>query len=115
TASKTIASQALGAGAFRYVGFKELLETEAGFTPNEPDLIAVQQAIEKAVYALLMGGIEQKLWYFGDAGAGAPYYGRYYQEREGQISPEQAQALAQEARRNPARPAKIVHPKSASA
>ena len=49
TASKTIASQSIGANAFRYVGFKELLQAEAGYTTNEPDQVALQQAIEKAV------------------------------------------------------------------
>ncbi len=47
TASKTIASQALGASAFKFVAFRELLEAEAGITSNEPDQIALQQAIEK--------------------------------------------------------------------
>ena len=54
TASKTIASQAFGASAFKFVAFRELLEAEAGFTTNEPDQLALQQAIEKAVYALVM-------------------------------------------------------------
>jgi len=34
TASKTIASQALGASAFKFVAFRELLEAEAGITSN---------------------------------------------------------------------------------
>jgi len=100
TASKTIASQALGGGAFRYVGFKELLETEVGYTRNEPDLIAVQQAIEKAVYALIMEGVEQKLWNFADPIAGAPLFGIYQQERDGLITPEQVERLQREARKN---------------
>lgn len=100
TTSKTIASQALGAGAFRYVGFKELLETEVGFTRNEPDLIAVQQAVEKAVYALIMEGVEQKLWNFSDPIAGAPFYGAYQQEREGLLSAEQVERLHRDARKD---------------
>lgn len=100
TASKTIASQALGAGAFRYVGFKELLETEVGFTKNEPDLIAVQQAVEKAVYALIMEGVEQKLWNFADPMVGAPLFGQYQQERDGLLSAEQVERLQREARKD---------------
>jgi curli production assembly/transport component CsgG len=100
TTSKTIASQALGAGAFRYVGFKELLETEVGFTRNEPDLIAVQQAVEKAVYALIMEGVEQKLWNFADPVAGAPFYGAYQQERDGLLSAEQVERLQRNARKD---------------
>lgn len=107
TASKTIASQALGAGAFRYVGFKELLETEVGFTKNEPDLIAVQQAVEKAVYALIMEGVEQKLWNFSDPIAGAPLFASYQQEREGLLSAEEVERLQREARKD--RP-KVVRP-----
>src|SRR3546814_5739700 len=73
TASKTIASYALGASAFKFVGFKELLEAEAGFTTNEPDQLALQQAIEKAVYALVLEGVDLKLWEFADTEAGWPY------------------------------------------
>ena len=62
---KSIASVALGANAFRYVGFKDLLELEAGVTFNEPDQLAVQQAVEKAVYALIAEGALQDLWCYG--------------------------------------------------
>lgn len=83
TASKTIASQAIGANAFKFVAFKELLEAEAGFTTNEPDQLALQQAIEKAVYALVMEGVDLKLWEFADYKAGWPMLWRYRQERDG--------------------------------
>src|SRR5690349_4333731 len=66
TASKTIASQSLGANAFRFIGFKDLLQAEAGFTTNEPDQVALQQAIEKAVYSLVLDGVDLKLWDFAD-------------------------------------------------
>ena len=89
TASKTIASQSLGASAFKFVAFKELLEAEAGFTTNEPDQLALQQAIEKAVYALVMEGVELKLWEFADPKAGWPLLWRYRQERDGMFSAEQ--------------------------
>ncbi len=92
TASKTIASYAVGGGAFRYVGFKELLEAEAGLTNNEPDQLALQQAIEKAVYALVMEGVELKLWNFADEQAGWPMLWAYQQERAGLLTAEQAEA-----------------------
>ncbi len=60
--SKTILSQALDASFFRYVKFSRLLEAETGFTKNEPGQIAVSEAIEKAVEALIIEGIEDKLW-----------------------------------------------------
>ncbi len=60
--SKTILSQAVDASVFRYVKFKRLLEAETGFTKNEPVQLAVTEAIEKSVEALIIEGIEAKLW-----------------------------------------------------
>lgn len=59
---KSIASVAVGADAFQFVAFKELLELEAGVTYNEPDELALRQAIEAVVYALIMEGTMQNLW-----------------------------------------------------
>jgi curli production assembly/transport component CsgG len=101
TASKTIASQAMGASAFRFVAFKQLLEAETGVTTNEPDQLALQQAIEKAVYALVMEGVELKLWDFAQAEAGAPLLLRYKQERDGAFTAEQVQSAVEQARKLP--------------
>lgn len=60
--SKTILSQALDANFFRYVKFRRLLEAETGFTKNEPGQLAVSEAIEKAVEALILEGVEDNLW-----------------------------------------------------
>lgn len=105
TASKTIASKSLGASAFKYVAFKELLEAEAGFTTNEPDQLALQQAIEKAVYGLVMEGVELKLWDFADPTAGHAMLWRYKQERDGVFSAAQVEAAMDQARK--AAPMKI--------
>ena len=105
TASKTIASQAIGASAFKFVAFKELLEAEAGITTNEPDHLALQQAIEKAVYGLVMEGIELKLWDFADPKAGWPLLWRYQQERSGVFSAAEVQEAMERA--NKAAPMKI--------
>jgi curli production assembly/transport component CsgG len=59
---KSIASTAIGADAFRYVAFKQLIELEAGVTYNEPDQLALRQAIEEAVYSLIIEGSVQNLW-----------------------------------------------------
>ncbi|PKP93009.1 MAG: curlin [Alphaproteobacteria bacterium HGW-Alphaproteobacteria-14] len=83
TASKTIASQALGASAFKFVAFRELLEAEAGITSNEPDQVALQQAIEKAVYGMVLEGIELDLWRFEDMAAAQPLIAAYRAERDG--------------------------------
>lgn len=60
--TKTILSQKLDFGVFRYVSLKRLLEVETGFTYNEPSDIAVQEAIDKAVQALIIEGILDDLW-----------------------------------------------------
>jgi len=60
--SKTILSQAVDIGLFRYVDFQKLLEIETGFTKNEPIQLAVQAAIEKAVKLLIIEGIQDELW-----------------------------------------------------
>jgi curli production assembly/transport component CsgG len=83
TASKTIASQAIGANAFKFVAFRELLEAEAGITSNEPDQVALQQAIEKAVYGLVLEGVELDLWRFEDMAAATPLLAAYRAERDG--------------------------------
>ena len=83
TASKTIASQAVGLSAYKFVAFKELLEAEAGITTNEPDQVALQQAIEKAVYGLILEGVELDLWRFADMQAAQPLLSTYRAERDG--------------------------------
>jgi len=60
--SKTILSQKMDAGIFRYVSLKRLLEAEIGFTFNEPAGIAVQEAIDKAVHAMVIEGLLADLW-----------------------------------------------------
>ena len=83
TASKTIASQAVGLSAYKFVAFKELLEAEWGITTNEPDQVALQQAIEKAVYGLVLEGVELDLWRFADMQAAQPLMSTYRAERDG--------------------------------
>lgn len=97
TTTKSIASYAVGGGAFRYVGFKQLLEAETGMTTNEPDQVALQQAIEKAVYALIMEGAEQQLWAFSDTKRGNELLASYRDEREGKVTAEQVRDAAKKA------------------
>jgi curli production assembly/transport component CsgG len=94
TASKTIASQGIGANAFRYVAFKDLLQADAGYTTNEPDQVALQQAIEKAVWELVLDGAELRLWNFANPAAARPLIDQYQRERNGDLDQAQvAQAL----------------------
>ncbi len=66
TTHKTIASVGLQGSVFKYIALDKILEAEGGFTKNEPDQIAVQQAIEKAVYAMVLEGSETNVWSFAD-------------------------------------------------
>ncbi|WP_273566193.1 CsgG/HfaB family protein [Maribacter halichondriae] len=66
--SKTILSQSLDASLFRYVAFQRLLEAETGFTKNEPVQLAMKNAIESAVEALIVEGVAKGLWTTADGG-----------------------------------------------
>lgn len=69
-ATKRIYSVKVQADVFRFVEADEILELEAGFTRNEPRLHALRQAIEKAVFGMVIEGTERGLWSFADADAG---------------------------------------------
>lgn len=62
TATKTILSRALDVHVFKYVKWQRLFELETGVTTNEPGLYALQGAIEKAMYALIIEGIAKGYW-----------------------------------------------------
>lgn len=77
TATKTIYS-VLGQGTvFRYVAADEILEAEAGVSRNEPIGLAVRQAIELAVYRLIVEGADDGLWAFADAARQREIIARY--------------------------------------
>lgn len=77
TSEQRVASVALQGDVFRFVSFQKLLEAEAGITFNQPRHLAVRQAIEKAVYGLIVEGAEIGLWAFEDGAAGAAAIGHY--------------------------------------
>lgn len=81
--SKTVFSYAVNAGLTRYLSYNRLLEAEAGFSVNEPNQLAVRQAIETAVYSLVMEGAIKKIWGFGDENAGKKAIADYLQKRDG--------------------------------
>lgn len=82
-ARKTILSVQLRGGAFKFIDFDDLLEVEAGFTVNEPGQIAMQQAIEHLVRALVVEGAVDGLWRFKDEQAGDAAIQRYFAEKGG--------------------------------
>lgn len=85
-ASKKIASVGVASNVFRYVSFKELLEVDTGITTNEPDLLALRQATEKAVELLILEGADLGVWGFADRVAGAAILEQYRAERDGVFS-----------------------------
>lgn len=81
--TKTILSQAVDFGVFRYVNFKRLLEVETGFTYNEPTEIAVKEAINKAVQSLVIEGIKEGYWKLQNADdINSPIIREYEQEKQ---------------------------------
>jgi curli production assembly/transport component CsgG len=81
--SKTILSTAVSGGLFKFVSFDELLEAEAGLSINEPPQFAVRQAIELAVYSLIMEGYQRGLWQFNNPDAGTAAYLDYLKKKGG--------------------------------
>ncbi|MEM6677121.1 MAG: CsgG/HfaB family protein [Pseudomonadota bacterium] len=95
TTSKTLASVALSAGAFKFIDFDELLEVEAGITNNEPGVMALRRVIEKAVYAMVIEGAESGLWAFADRAAGNALITAYNATELGIVATPQSQPRAQ--------------------
>ncbi len=60
--SKSILSQELTGGVFRFVEYKRLLEVEAGMTTNEPAQMCVLSALESALIHLIADGIAKNSW-----------------------------------------------------
>ncbi len=88
TTNKTIFSMGMDAGVFKFVGFQELLEVEAGFTTNEPPQMAVLEAIEKATYSLIMEGVNEGLWNFKDPKMQAKLMKKYLREKSAIVTAE---------------------------
>lgn len=83
TTEKTISSVGASGNVFRFVAFDELLEADVGFTSNEPGLLALRQAIEKSVYAMIIEGADIGIWGFADANAARALSENYFAERDG--------------------------------
>ena len=79
---KTVVSYGVRGSVFKFVAFQKLLEGEAGYTVNEPGQIALAQAIEHAVRALIIEGSLEGLWQFEDEEAGRLEAGLYLADRD---------------------------------
>lgn len=60
--SKTILSTSFNGNFFRFIDTERLLESDIGITQNEPVQLAVTEAIEKAVYSLIIEGVKDNIW-----------------------------------------------------
>lgn len=86
--TKTIYSTLARADAFTFVSFDEILEFEAGISRNEPPQLAVRQAIELGVYALILEGSIKGLWSFADTERGQALVQRYQRIKSGRTEEE---------------------------
>lgn len=85
--TKSILSQEVSMGVFRYVKFKRLLEAETGYTFNEPTDMAVTEAIEKAIYSLVIEGVLEGLWSMENSEmAESKLFEEYLDEKEDNLS-----------------------------
>ena len=82
TIRKQVVSARIQGNVYRYLTDNRILELEGGISRNEPMQFAVRQAIEKAVYALVMEGTEAGLWEFEDPAQGSLWLREYRQSRQ---------------------------------
>ncbi|MCK5519201.1 MAG: CsgG/HfaB family protein, partial [Alphaproteobacteria bacterium] len=83
TSSKTIYSTVFDANFLKYITFDKLFQAEAGFSLNEPVQLGVRQAIETAVYSMIMEGAIDKIWSFQNPVAGNKAIKKYLKRRDG--------------------------------
>jgi curli production assembly/transport component CsgG len=104
---KSIASSLIQGSIFRYVALDELLESEAGVTTNEPRLVALQQAVEKAVYGMIMQGVEAGIWSMADKSAQNRLLAAYKSEALG-VNANRLPGMARPVTRSPAKISQTV-------
>ena len=84
--TKSILSQEVSVGVFRYVKYKRLLEAESGFTYNEPTEMAITEAIEKGIQSLIIEGVFDHLWELRDpTGVNSALFTKYRKEKDENI------------------------------
>lgn len=77
TTTKQIYSFQTRAGAYVFAEPERLLEIEAGMSRNDPAQLAVREAIELAVYSLVVNGVERGLWDLKDGSAEAQFVAQF--------------------------------------
>jgi len=94
TTTKTLYSVAVSGGAFHFVAVDKLLEIESGFTRNHPPTLAVREAIQLAVHALILEGVRNGSWSFADKKAGDAFIRSLETEGKAVIPAEAFQPIA---------------------
>ena len=101
TTTKKIYSVQVQGDAFQFVSVDEILEYETGFSRNEPEIFAVREAMELAVFAMIIEGAEDGQWAFASDTAGKlivdEYRKRYELARLGYSAQQIQQAFAKDA------------------
>lgn len=64
--TKTIISYKVDVGIYKYLSPTSIIESEIGYSSNEPPQVCVQEAIEKAILALIIEGALDGIWSFKD-------------------------------------------------
>lgn len=82
TVSKTIYALSLQGDVFRFVSNDEIFEFEAGFATNEPEHLAIKQAIEKAIIALVLEGERGGYWAFANPARADAIRNAYFREKQ---------------------------------
>jgi len=80
--TKSIISEKLDSGAFRFVDTNRLLEAEAGYSFNEPPVLAVTEAIDEAVRELVIDGVKDNLWSPADTSSFDQYVQDYQYQKQ---------------------------------
>ncbi|EDP99211.1 CsgG/HfaB family protein [Shewanella benthica] len=82
TTTKSILSKEVSAGVFKFIDAQDLLESELGYTSNEPVSLCVAQAIESAVVHMIADGIWKRAWNLADTESGLqnPVLQKYWLE-----------------------------------
>lgn len=83
TTTKQIFSYMTRAGVYVFAEPQRLLELEAGVARNDPTQLAVREAIELAVFSLIVEGVESGLWDLRDSSAGPALITAYNQQYAG--------------------------------
>ena len=70
TTTKAVISKEITAGVFKFIDAQELLESEVGYTSNEPVSLCIAAAIESAVVHMIADGIWKRAWNLLDPASG---------------------------------------------